>query len=167
MLQMGDSVKKPQSLRMKIFILMSILVALQSLALVSALVSSNVFFALDAEAFRLFESTIDARARQFNTKIGDLVVNASSEAMRFADAANSIAIVHDLSPEQIHMNEDLFEEVSDAGAETIFSLLNNNSITGAYFILSGAFGTQDPRTHLAVYIPTRPRVWRVGIIPSS
>jgi len=152
MLQMEDSVKKPQSLRMKIFILMSILVALQSLALVSALVSSNVFFALDAEAFRLFESTIDARARQFNTKIGDLVVNASSEAMRFADAANSIAVVHDLSPEQIHMNEDLFEEVSDAAAETIFSLLNKNSITGAYFILSGAFGTQDPRTHLAVYI---------------
>lgn len=144
--------KKSQSLRTKIFVLMSLLVALQSIALVTALISSRVFFALDAEAFRLFESTIESRTQNFNNRVEVLMTNTLGEVERFNQAAIDAAIQHRASLHYTHLDEDFFGELNNMAADTLFALLKNNNITGAYVVFNDTKGMENLNLHPALYI---------------
>ncbi|MGI6752619.1 MAG: EAL domain-containing protein [Anaerovoracaceae bacterium] len=144
--------RKSRSLRSKIILLMSLLVALQSLTFVVALASSRIFLALDGEAFRVFESNINIRAQNFNDKMGDLITNVAIENDRYINKVSNIARSNSINTRNIPKDEALYVETISAAAESVFSLLANNSITGAFIVLDDYMDGKMNSIHPGVYI---------------
>ncbi len=145
--------KKSITLRTRLFTMMVLLVLLQGLALVMALVASNVFYRLDAEAFRLFNSTVSARVSAFDKDVGQLVGNMAQETQDLSDALETIAHENETEPQTLYQNDDTYTQLALKGSESLMRLLHNNNITGAFFVLNGSNSNKnDPGAHSAVFI---------------
>lgn len=148
-----SSLRKPIRLRTQISILMIFLVLLQSLSLVLALSVSKVFFLLDAESFRLFGNTAQARVQTFNTEIGQLVENTSKETEHLNQQIKTLAQNAQVNPADIYVNDRLYDETSLIATQSLVGLLQNNNVTGAFFILNGSNSDiSDTNAHSAIYL---------------
>lgn len=141
--------KRTLSLRTKIILLMTLLLIVQNIALVMSLSSSRVFFLLDAESFRLFENTTKTRMETFNQEIGQLIANVSENARDFSSNLQSFYSVSGLNMDNRETyNAENYNKIALKGSEYLIQLLQNNSISGAFFTLM-------PNNHLdmpSVYI---------------
>lgn len=143
---------RSRSLRSRIIILMSLLVALQSLTFVVALASSRIFFALDAEAFRIFENSIETKARKFNQDMDSLTDAAAVAADGFSNKTVNFSKSYSLTPQNIKNNRLLYKEVIMTATESIIMLLHSNNITGAFVIFDNKDGSRSNDIHSGVYI---------------
>lgn len=143
--------KRAWSLRKQIFILMSTLAAMQAGVLVIVLILSRVFVTLDAEAFRVFETTVKTRGQTFNDSIGELIANVVAESENFSQEVMRQVSVQGMEIDELYTNQSLFEDLGYEGAETLFSLLENK-VTGAYIVLNGDFNQRESETHSAIYL---------------
>lgn len=145
--------KRTISLRSQLFVLMALLVLLQSLALVSALSVSNVFLLLDAEAFRLFDTTTKSRAQECNASVGQLIGNMATQAQTLGQTIGRVARAAGVGEKLLYRDDDAFQNAALAGTETVLSLLGNNSVSGAFFVMEGSnTDKENPNAHSAVYI---------------
>ena len=140
-------------LRTQLILLMALLVFLQSLSLVVALMLSRVFFLLDAEAFRLLGSTTQTRMQDINKEAGQLIAGMSEATDTLNERLLSLAAAAQAAPETAFAQDDLYREFALKGTQTLVQLLQNNSITGAFFMLQGSNANKtDALAHSAVYL---------------
>lgn len=145
--------KKSITLRTRLFAMMALLAVLQGLALVMALAVSNVFYLLDAEAFRLFNGTVSARVTAFDKDVGQLVGNLAEDTRNLGAVFNKIAAEHEVAPDMLYRDDLAYAELAMEGSEVLMQLLRANSITGAFFILNGSNSDKEAAgAHSAVYI---------------
>lgn len=137
--------KKTLSLRTKIIILMTLLLVLQNIALIMSISSSKIFYMLDAESFRFFNNTASSRMQTLNKEIGKVISNVSEDAKLLSQKINNYQkLVFDSST----VPANYMEELSTIGSENLMHLLQNNSISGAFFILT----PQQEQESVSVYI---------------
>lgn len=145
--------KTTVSLRVQISGLMTLLVLLQSLSLLTALFLSRVFTKLDEEAFRLLNNTATVRMQAYNNTIGELVGNMVGEAVTLNRRLQDLALQGEVNASRLHMKNDVFDEVVTLAADSVISILKNNSVTGAYVVFAGSNTSKaDSQAHSAVYI---------------
>lgn len=127
--------KRPLSLRTQIILLMTLLVVLINIALIMSLSSSHVFYLLDAESFRLFNNTTNARKQAFNQEIGQLIANVSVNAKSFSNHLQSIHNLEDKKATKHDEEIDKANRIAIEGTQYLIQLLQNNRISGAFFSL--------------------------------
>lgn len=148
-----NAMKKPMRLRTQISILMALLVFLQSIGLVFALTISNVFLLLDAESFRLFNSTTSSRAQTYNAEVGQLVGNMAQETESLNLKAQQVSQQNQVALNEAYLNDEFYNGISLEGTQTILRLLKNNSVSGAFLVLNGSNSDKEnANAHSSVYI---------------
>lgn len=132
---------------------MAILALLQSVALIAALSFSRVFFMLDAESYRLFSSTVNGRVHALDTSVGQLVENVAREAERLGTALCRQAEHEGVRADALYWENGIYNRSAALAAESIFRLLQGNSVTGAFFLFGGSNAHPNDRDfHSGVYI---------------
>lgn len=145
--------KKSISLRKQLVALMVLLVFLQSLALVCSLLISRTFYFLDAEAFRLFNSTSESRASEYNLTVGKLIDNLQVRTTELSRDLTSLSDDLDLTVQQLYQEDQAYNQLAFRGTETLLKLLEDNNISGAFLMINGSNADKDNRqAHSAVYI---------------
>ncbi|MDD3305968.1 MAG: bifunctional diguanylate cyclase/phosphodiesterase [Acetobacterium sp.] len=145
--------KKTWTLRKQLNILLALIVIFQSLALISALWVSQVFFMLDAEAIRLLNNTTKTRTETFNGSIGQTIEEIAEETERLNSELILVAKNQGATPESIYLNDAAYNEAALMASDTLVSILKQNRVTGAFFVLNGSNSNKsDTSAHSAVYI---------------
>lgn len=145
--------KRSVSLRLQLFGLMALLVILQSVALISALAISRVFFMLDAEAFRLFDSATSARMQAYNASVGTLVSDMAMETKALDKRLAAVAAAAGIGGDSLYASDEAYMEASLSGTQSLIKLLQNNNISGAFFVLNGYNADKrDDTSRSAVYV---------------
>ncbi len=148
-----STMKNSISLRTQLAASMALLVLLQSLVLVASLFISQVFTMLDAESFRLFGNTVNTRVQAFNTQVGSLVGSMALHTEGLTNAINELAQQSGVDALEIYEQDEVYDVVALLSAQTIISLLEDNSISGAFFALNRSNSDkQNEMAHSAVYI---------------
>lgn len=125
----------------------------QSFALVLALNFANVYSKLDKESYRIFNSTTSARADNISDNMGALVSSIVDESGRLDDTLENIAERTGISESEFYLHNDIYTEAALEATDTILTLLQTNTISGAFMILEGSNADKtDPNAHSAVYI---------------
>ncbi|MDO9490831.1 diguanylate cyclase domain-containing protein, partial [Acetobacterium sp.] len=145
--------KKTWTLRRQLNILLAMIVIFQSLALLSALWVSQVFFMLDAEAVRLLNNTTETRSKTFNASVGQTIASLADETEQLNSALTLLARQQGSNPESLYLNDSGYHEAALLASESLVSILQENRVTGAFFVLNGSNSNKgDPSAHSAVYI---------------
>lgn len=145
--------KKTWTLRRQLNILLALIVIFQSLALLSALWVSQVFFMLDAEAVRLLNNTTETRMEKFNTSVGQTIANMADQTEQLDAALAILAQQQGTNPENLYLNDSAYNEAALLASDSLVSILKENRVTGAFFVLNGSNSNKgDPAAHSAVYI---------------
>lgn len=145
--------KKTWTLRRQLNILLALIVIFQSLALLAALWVSQVFFMLDAEAVRLLNNTTETRSRTFNASVGQTIASLADETEQLNSALTLLARQRGSNPESLYLNDSAYHEAALLASESLVSILQENRVTGAFFVLNGSNSNKgDPSAHSAVYI---------------
>lgn len=145
--------KKTWTLRRQLNILLALIVIFQSVALVSALLVSQVFFMLDAEAVRLLNNTTETRMETFNSAVGLMIGNMADETQQLNSELILLARQKGVSPESLYLDNGTYNETALLASDSLVSILKQNRVTGAFFILNGSNANQDDQAaHSAVYI---------------
>lgn len=145
--------KKTWTLRRQLNILLALIVIFQSLALLSALWVSQVFFMLDAEAVRLLNNTTETRSKTFNASVGQTIANMADETKQLNSELIVLARQQGSTPESLYLNDTAYNETALLASDSLVSILKENQVTGAFFILNGSNSNKsDPAAHSTVYI---------------
>ncbi|PKM61946.1 MAG: hypothetical protein CVU99_01165 [Firmicutes bacterium HGW-Firmicutes-4] len=145
--------KKTWTLRRQLNILLALIVIFQSIALLSALWVSQVFFMLDAEAVRLLNNTTETRSKTFNASMGQTIANMAAETEQLNAALILLARQQGSTPESLYLSDAAYNETALLASDALVSILKKNSVTGAFFVLNGSNSNKgDPSAHSAVYI---------------
>lgn len=145
--------KKTWTLRRQLNILLALIVIFQSIALLSALWVSQVFFMLDAEAVRLLNNTTETRSKTFNASMGQTIANVADETEQLNAALILLARQQGSTPESLYLSDSAYHETALLASDALVSILKENSVTGAFFVLNGSNSNKgDPSAHSAVYI---------------
>jgi diguanylate cyclase (GGDEF)-like protein len=145
--------KKTWTLRKQLTILLTLIVIFQSLALISALGVSRVYFMLDTEVVRLLNDTTENRVQTFDSSVGQIIGNMAKETEGLNEELVLLAKQNGEVTENIYLNDDLYIEAALMASDSLVSILNQNRVTGAYFVLNGSNANkEDSDAHSAVYI---------------
>lgn len=145
--------KKTWTLRRQLNILLALIVIFQSVALLLALWVSQVFSMLDAEAVRLLSNTTKTRMETFNSSVGQTIANMADETEQLSSELTLLSQEQERSPERLYLDDDSYHEAAMLASETLVSILKENRVTGAFFVLNGSNSNkEDPSAHSAVYI---------------
>ncbi|MGV8906102.1 MAG: EAL domain-containing protein [Acetobacterium sp.] len=145
--------KKTWTLRRQLNILLALIVVFQSLALISTLWVSQVYSMLDAEAVRLLNNTTETRAQTLDSSIGQMIGNMAKETKHLNGSLALLAKQNERSAESLYLDNDLYNEAALMASDSLVSILKQNNVTGAYFILNGSNANKDDsEAHSAVYI---------------
>lgn len=124
------------SLRKKFILLMSIILSIQTAALLFSLRISNVFNMLDNNSFTQFSSLSKNAASSFNKNIGFFLLNLSEKSKQISaicdDSINS-------SDEKTDKEKDT--DLSLKASEVLLDIIKNNNVSGAFFIFDDPFNT--------------------------
>ena len=145
--------KKTWTLRRQLNILLALIVTFQSIALLSALWVSQVFFMLDAEAVRLLNNTTETRSKTFNASMGQTIANVADKTEQLNAALILLARQQGSTPESLYLSDSAYNETALLASDALVSILKENRVTGAFFVLNGSNSNKgDPSAHSAVYI---------------
>ncbi|RRD94697.1 bifunctional diguanylate cyclase/phosphodiesterase [Clostridiales bacterium COT073_COT-073] len=160
--------KRSLSLRTKIIFLMTFLVILQNISLVMSLSLSRVFYMLDAEAFRLFNNTTYARMQTINQEIAQLILNVADETRSFSQSLQDITITDNV---EMDIRKKLYNQVAIKGSSHLINLLQNNSISGAFFMIESNSKMDLPSVYIRNSTPknynARPENFLIEVGPIS
>lgn len=144
---------KTRSLRTRIFTMMSVLVALQSIALIVSLFVAQVFMALDQEAFHVFENIAYARADKFNVETDLLVGNTTDAAGNLATQIEFLAGEEGIATAEFYKSDAVYRQSVEAGVDTVVDFLRNNAVTGSFIVFNGSNADKENiKDHSAIYI---------------
>ncbi|HAZ05141.1 MAG TPA: hypothetical protein DCY58_00870, partial [Acetobacterium sp.] len=104
--------KKTWTLRRQLNILLALIVTFQSLALLSALWVSQVFFILDAEAVRLLNNTTETRKKTFDASVGQTIANVTGETEQLNAALILLAQQQGSTPADLYLNDLAYNETA-------------------------------------------------------
>ncbi len=150
---MKKRMKWAASLRFQMILLMSVLVCLQSVVLAAALLFTDVYTRLDAEAFRFFQNDSVERQESFNAQAGSIVKNLAGVTLTFSDHMLANAEQKNKQLGSLYMDDAFFHEFAMDGTEYLISLIDDNLITGAFLLLNGSNADKEnPNAHSAIYI---------------
>lgn len=145
--------KKTWTLRRQLNILLALIVTFQSLALLSALWVSQVFFMLDAEAVRLLNNTTETRKKTFDVSVGQTIANVADETEQLNAALILLAQQQGSTPDALYLNDSAYNETALRASQSLVTILKENQVTGAFFVLNGSNSNKgDSAAHSAVYI---------------
>lgn len=139
--------KRALSLRTQIILLMTFLVVLINIALIMSLSSSQVYHLLDAESFRLFNNSTGARKQAFNEEIGQLIANVSVNAKSFGIDLRDFYKDLDFAMAD-DIDDESYNRIAQRGTEYLIRLLQNNRISGAFFVLSNDISSNMPSVYI-------------------
>lgn len=144
---------KNQSIKRQLNITLALIIAFQSFAIILALLISNVFNLLDAESIRVMNNTTKARAEALNTSIGILANNLETSTSHLENDLQKYSNDNNIVQQDFYKNNEAYDYVSKKSAKTIFSILKNNDVTGAFVVLNGSNSDKtDENAHSCVYI---------------
>lgn len=129
--------KKSKSLRRQLFIVISFLIAFQSVIFIAVLTSSRVFHILDDESFRIFDRIVGEKSQELDAQLGILKTNLLREAENFNDII-------------LEKNLTIDDNFNDRAFNSIMNILRNNIVTGAFIIVDKEYSKAD--SHHALYI---------------
>lgn len=156
--------KGSSTLRRQITLLTTILMVLQSMALVASLLFSNIFLMLDLEAFKIFKSTSEVRAEVINDELTSLIKHTVKEVDLLNESIKTIANKARVKPINIYRDDDVYERVALRCGDVAIKLMNNNYITGAFVFFEGSNARKDLLSaHSAVYIRDSRPDSRIGL----
>lgn len=145
--------KRSMSLRKQITILMTVLMLIQSTALVIGLIFSGIFTLLDTEAYKALQSVTLTRAEHLDSVFKTIVMRTSSEADELNFELQKLANREEVFTETIYMNDEVYSEATLLGGERVINLLESAGISGAFLIFEGSNAKKDdPNSHSAVFI---------------
>lgn len=124
--------KKTWTLRRQLNILLALIVTFQSLALLSALWVSQVFFMLDAEAVRLLNNTTETRRETFNAAVGQTIANMADQTQELDSALAILAQQLGTTPASLYLNDSAYNEAALLASDSLVSILSQNQVTGAF-----------------------------------
>jgi Cache domain. len=108
---------------------------------------------LDAEAVRLLSNTTKTRMETFNSSVGQTIANMADETEQLSSELTLLSQEQERSPERLYLDDDSYHEAAMLASETLVSILKENRVTGAFFVLNGSNSNkEDPSAHSAVYI---------------
>lgn len=113
---------KSLSLRTRMMLSMIFLIIFVTIAALASLAFSRVFELLDSYAFRQFREVTANASDSFNLQVGDFVKNISSESEKITEKTKKL-------------NWQNQNEVSIALTENLFNILENNHLSGTFFII--------------------------------
>lgn len=141
------------TLKSQMTFLMTILVILQSVALIFSIIISGTFIMLDSEAFRVMNSTTLRRTQICNDRIKNIVKVVSEEAEFLNEKINKITENMQVGYNQICNNDKVYEKVSASAGDSLVFLLNRTKVTGAFIVFSKSNARKDDVTaHSCIYI---------------
>lgn len=147
------AVRKTYTLRTQLIIFTTVLFLLQSFAIAAVLYSSSFFNILNANTYRLFDSTVNMCAQSFDYSVGFLASNISKQAEILSEAFNGISDSHNIAPDEFYINDEIYNEIALAGTDILIQILQSNSVSGAFFMLNGSNANKDDEnSHSSVYI---------------
>ncbi len=145
--------KRTLSLRNQLSIWLALLVLLQSAALIMALIFSNVFLLLDADAFLKLKNTTQMRSEGVNAAFGQVVYNVATQTRRLNEELLLLAQTNGYELQGIYQNDASYEETVLVAGESVLSLLRNNQVTGAFFLLNGSNkNVENGNAHAGIYL---------------
>ena len=145
--------KKTQSLRRTVGVLMALVVLFQSLAFVLSISLSRIYPMLDAEAFHLLSSTTASRKQEFDQSINRLTKTVEIASKELSIELSALAASRGIEPQGIYRNNMAYAEMAQRSGECIMALIKNSNITGAYVVLNGSnLHGGDGETRSTVYI---------------
>lgn len=160
--------KKSSSLRTKLIILMIFIVILQNISLIMSLSLSRVFYRLDAEAFRVFNNVSSGRMQTFNQEIGQLITNTVDEAL---DLSRDLQKLIRQNNFPTNTSQSLYDQIAINATPHLIHLLQNNSISGAFFILADSPASNLPSVYIRNSTPktfnTHPENYILEVGPIS
>lgn len=145
--------KKTWTLRRQLNIMLALIVIFQSLALVFALWVSQVYNLLDAEAVRLLNNTTENRAQTFDSTVGQIIGSMVAENENLDEKLVGLAKENEKSTENLYLDNDLYNQTALLASNSLVSILKQNHVTGAFFILNGSNANKEnSQAHSAIYI---------------
>lgn len=121
--------KKAQSLKTKMVIVMLILLILQSASILSVVVFSDALAMLDSYAFRFFEGANSEQIKKCNDKVGILIDDVSDKA-----GLISKYVLEDFNNEAANA-EGRYSTAMLQASQHLVDLMKYNSITGAFVVM--------------------------------
>lgn len=116
------------SLRSRLIFSMLLVIGIQTLFLVLSLYIAKVFYMIDSNEFKMFNTAIENQVQKFNkdsakliSGIGEVSLNLSNILLESSDNFTS--------------GTGKYNDTMLAGSRVIIDVLKNNNITGAFFIL--------------------------------
>lgn len=142
--------KRSMSLRKQITILTTVLMLIQSLALVVGLILSGIFSLLDTEAFKRMQSVTQARSEYIDSIFKSLGKKTAEEADGLNIDLQKLAQREDSLTETIYLNDELYSEAASLGGRSIMELLGNANISGAFLIFNGSNSRKEEQNARSV-----------------
>lgn len=144
---------KKASLRTQIFILMSIIVIIQSTVFYLSLNISGVYEKLDMEAVRLFRSSTKEKSSEIEKNIGILIKNIEYTTEDFTNMLQDLSLDTDIPMDDFYLYDDICEYVCVSSSIYLTNFLTNNNVTGAFMVLNGSNSNKDdPNSYNTIYI---------------
>lgn len=141
------------SLRKQITILTTVLMLIQSAALILGLIFSGIFTLLDAETYKTLTSVSVSRAEYIDSLMKELVKRTADEANELNLDVQKISNAAGVLTEDIYLNDKVYAEAALLSGNRIIKLLQSANITGAFVIFNGSNARkQNKQAHSAVYI---------------
>lgn len=145
--------RRSMSLRKQITILTTVLMLIQSVALIIGLIFSGIFTLLDTEAYKTLQNVTESRSDYINSIFKDLVKHTSQEADELNRELQKLANREGISTETIYMKDEAYMEAASLGGDRVIKLLQSANISGAFLIFEGSNARKEnPAAHSAVYI---------------
>lgn len=142
--------KKTQSLKTKIVVVMLILLVFQSIAMLSVVVFSNVLTLLDSYALRFFESASTEQVRKCNAKVGTLVENVSEKTELISEEVKQTLSNESLS------KEERYERAMINATQHLVDMFKLDAVTGTFFVIDEAalakMGINEVYSNPSVYL---------------
>lgn len=141
------------TLKSQLTLLMTILVILQSIALISSIILSGTFIMLDAEAFRVMNSITLRRTQVCNDSIKSIVKAVSEETSFLNDSIEEYARNIKVPTSRLCDNDKLYKKASMLAGDSVIYLLNTIKITGAFVVFDKSNARKNSTdAHSCIYI---------------
>ncbi|MDL2253761.1 bifunctional diguanylate cyclase/phosphodiesterase [Ruminococcaceae bacterium OttesenSCG-928-I18] len=144
---------KTKSLRTRMLTILVVLVLFQSTALVFSLFFSGLFTKLNAESFRLLDSTTAAQADICRDNMRQLAGSIEASQLELNNRLLWQMENFSASTGDFYENDTLLRRVTQNSQTVVVSLLQNLNVNSAFVIFAGSSETpEDPNAHTAVVI---------------
>ena len=119
------------SLRTILIFSMLLIISIHTLVFISSLYAANVFYMIDSNEFKVFNTTIENQVQKFNKDSAKLISSVGETSLELSDTLLKTS-------DKFKGGTERYDDTMFAGGNVIIDTLKNNHITGAFFILDNS-----------------------------